>query len=126
MFLLNSRQDHFTAAPSRGRPFSRSYGAILPNSLTEVLPFALVFSTRLPVSVCGTVSLLQRQPDFLGGRTRSLLARRPGITVINRLPPESTYRLNYPTPSLLYSTSWYWNINQLSIAYAFQPRLRPD
>ena len=39
--------------PSRPS-FSRSYGVILPSSLTEVLPFALVFSTRPPVSVCGT------------------------------------------------------------------------
>ncbi len=38
------------------RSFSRSYGSILPNSLTKVLPFPLVFSTRLPVSVCGTVA----------------------------------------------------------------------
>jgi hypothetical protein len=36
------------------RRFSRSYAAILPSSLTRVLPFALVFSTPLPVSVCGT------------------------------------------------------------------------
>ena len=36
------------------RPFSRSYGANLPSSLTRVLPIALVFSTRLPVSDCGT------------------------------------------------------------------------
>ena len=36
------------------RPFSRSYGAMLPSSLTRVLPIALVFSTRPPVSVCGT------------------------------------------------------------------------
>ena len=35
-------------------PLSRSYGANLPSSLTKVLPFALVFSTHLPVSVCGT------------------------------------------------------------------------
>ncbi len=35
-------------------PFSRSYGCILPNSLTKVLPIALHFSCRLPVSVCGT------------------------------------------------------------------------
>ena len=40
------------------RSFSRSYGSILPNSLTKVLPFPLVFSTRLPVSVCGTVTLV--------------------------------------------------------------------
>jgi hypothetical protein len=39
------------------RPFSRSYGANLPSSLTRVLPIALVFSTRLPVSDCGTVTL---------------------------------------------------------------------
>ncbi len=38
------------------RPFSRSYGANLPSSLTRVLPIALVFSTRLPVSVYGTVT----------------------------------------------------------------------
>ena len=36
------------------RPFSRSYGAMLPSSLTRVLPIALVCSTRLPVSDCGT------------------------------------------------------------------------
>ena len=61
MFLVNSRLGRFTAAPSSsiprrnvtllGRPFSRSYGAILPSSLTRVLPIALVFSTCLPVSV---------------------------------------------------------------------------
>ena len=49
-----------------GRPFSRSYGAILPNSLTEVLPFPLVFSTRLPVSVCGTVTQVSLEA-FLDG-----------------------------------------------------------
>ena len=37
-----------------GRSFSRSYGSILPSSLTRVLPITLVFSTRPPVSVCGT------------------------------------------------------------------------
>ena len=38
-----------------GCPFSRSYGAILPSSLTKVLSFTVVFSTHLPVSVYGTV-----------------------------------------------------------------------
>ncbi len=37
-----------------GHAFSRSYGVILPSSLTRVLPIALVYSTRPPVSVCGT------------------------------------------------------------------------
>ena len=59
MFLLNSRLGLFTAAPSGfntlpERPFSRSYGAILPSSLTRVIPRTLGFSPRLPVSVCGT------------------------------------------------------------------------
>jgi hypothetical protein len=35
-------------------PFSRSYGVILPSSLTRVLPRALEFSSHPPVSVCGT------------------------------------------------------------------------
>ena len=39
---------------TRERPFSRSYGAILPSSLTMDHPITLVFSTRLPVSDCGT------------------------------------------------------------------------
>ena len=37
--------------------FSRSYGVILPNSLTIVLPFALGFSPHPPVSVYGTGTL---------------------------------------------------------------------
>ena len=64
VFLVNSRQGPFTAAQEcfrrealhpLGRSFSQSYGSILPSSLTRVLPLALVSSTRLPVSVCGTV-----------------------------------------------------------------------
>ena len=54
MFLLNSCLGQFSAAWSPRRPFSRSYGAILPNSLTMLLPPALGFSPHLPVSVCGT------------------------------------------------------------------------
>ena len=37
-----------------GRSFSRSYGSILPSSLTRVISLALVFSTCPPVSVWGT------------------------------------------------------------------------
>src|SRR5690606_27915398 len=40
--------------PYTRHPFSRSYGVILPSSLTRVLPRALGSSPRLPVSVCGT------------------------------------------------------------------------
>ncbi len=40
--------------PLKKHPFSRSYGVILPSSLTRVLSITLGFSPRLPVSVCGT------------------------------------------------------------------------
>lgn len=53
MFLVNSRLGLFSAAPrcfpreavhTRGRPFSRSYGANLPSSLTRTHPSTLVLS----------------------------------------------------------------------------------
>ena len=58
VFLLNSRLGLFTAACSRRRPLSRSYGANLPSSLTTLLPLALEYSSLLPVSVCGTGTLV--------------------------------------------------------------------
>ena len=36
------------------RPFSRSYGSILPSSLAMNLSSSLEYSSQLPVSVCGT------------------------------------------------------------------------
>ena len=62
MFLVNSRfslvSAAFSANPrgvSRVRPpFSRSYGGILPNSLTTIHSIASVFSTSPPESVWGT------------------------------------------------------------------------
>ncbi len=65
MFLVNSRLGLFTAPPLRGDPFSRSYGVILPSSLARVLSSALVSSTHLPVSVCGTVIYATPYEDFL-------------------------------------------------------------
>ena len=64
MFLVNSRLDHFTA-PSESSlnghhqrdPFSRSYGARLPSSLTRFLSRALVYSTFPPVSVLVRLSI---------------------------------------------------------------------
>ena len=44
----------FVLTHAREQPFSRSYGFILQSSLTRVISRALVFSTCLPVSVCGT------------------------------------------------------------------------
>ncbi|RGE06683.1 hypothetical protein DXC33_17790 [Clostridiaceae bacterium TF01-6] len=44
----------FSAARSLWHPLSRSYGVILPSSLTMLLPPALGFSPHPPVSVYGT------------------------------------------------------------------------
>ena len=57
MFLVNSCLDLFTAACRSRHPFSRSYGVILPSSLTIVRSLTLGFSPHLPVSVCGTGTL---------------------------------------------------------------------
>ena len=54
VFLLNSCLDLFYAPRVNEDPLSRSYGVSLPNSLTMNLPSALVYSTRLRVSVYGT------------------------------------------------------------------------
>jgi hypothetical protein len=49
--------------------------------------------------------------------------------------PFNTLRAWHPNPITGWSTMlrpliaphrWFWNINQMSIAYAFRPRLRPD
>ena len=50
----------------QGHPLSRTYGAILQSSLTTVLPSALVYSTRLPVSVLVRSTMLQPLEAFLG------------------------------------------------------------
>ena len=54
MFLLNSCLSLFSAACFHRHPLSLSYGAILPSSLTMLLPPALGFSPHPPVSVYGT------------------------------------------------------------------------
>ena len=55
----------FSAAWSPRHSFSRSYGVILPSSLTMLLPSALGFSPHLPVSVYGT-GTVQTIAAFLG------------------------------------------------------------
>jgi len=76
---------------TRGHPFSRSYGVNLPNSLTKVSSFTLVYSTHPPVSVCGTGT----DPSLFRG-----FSWQPGtVTSALRLPftprpPEAVF----PTP----------------------------
>src|SRR6185503_18453450 len=77
--------------------FSRSYGTILPSSLTRVLPIALVFSTCPPVSV-----LVRARPfsldAFLGGMasgTSPMRARHPVSALMGDGFP---YHPAYPVP----------------------------
>ena len=75
MFLVNSRNPRFTATSPSSKSksyhqarhtFFQSYGVNLPSSLARVLSRALVFSTRLPESVCGTVTKDAPREAFLG------------------------------------------------------------
>jgi hypothetical protein len=61
-----------------GRPFSRSYGANLPSSLTAGLSSTSVCSTSPPVSVCGTVT-----PHLARGFSRRFVLNAFGVG----LPP---------------------------------------
>ena len=90
MFLVNSRFYLFSAASSRRHPFSRSYEVILPSSLTRVLSFVLGFSPRLPVSVCGTGTMMlpssfscQREipgfATFFRSASHTILSRRTSL-----------------------------------------------
>jgi hypothetical protein len=122
-----------------GRSFSRSYGAILPSSLTRVISITLVFSTCPPVSVLVRARVLSLEA-FLGGMasgTRRLEASwhrvsgyaTPHFTgaAPTRLPQDD-HRLGSPSlprpPIGQTRTTWYRNINLLAIDYAFRPRLR--
>ncbi len=141
MFLINSRRSRFTETPSsvnhRGHPLSRTYGAILQSSLTSVLPSALDYSSRLPVSVLVRSPKLQPLEAFLG---------RPSddIPNINEVGPHLwLMRADFPIPHLgrvhghFYSYrsprtcrpsigphEWRRNVDLLSIGYAFRPHLR--
>ena len=128
----------FTLHVSR-HPLSLSYGAKLPSSLTRVLPFALVYCTRLPVSVCGTGTLksslrgFSRQP---GLTTSAKKARNRASAQSVDLPADlNAYTLTPAQPIAGWSTClrpliahsrWFRNINRMSITYACRPQLRPD
>ena len=139
MFLINSCLGLFTATYLRRLPFSRSYGVILPSSLTRVLPFVFEFSSRLPVSVCGTgtfslFSNFSRQCRFEDFSTnfdphQTNPLHRTYFTIrqdpfLRRAFPSA--RFLYLPVSLLHlgDYRWYRNFNLLSIIYVFRPRLR--
>ena len=97
-----------------GPSFSRSYGGILPSSLTTVLSIALVFSTRPPELVWGTGTVPTNNDAFLGSMgsvTSSLSTRhhvsgcmRPGFTwssPYTLTPRQPTLGFTYPPASRL-------------------------
>ena len=90
-----------------GSSFSRSYGGILPSSLTIVLPIALVFSTRPPVSVWGTGTVLTRCWAFLDSMGSVTSTNRLGITSQSSWPqlssgPSYTLTRGLPSPRFTY------------------------
>ena len=139
MFLVNSCLNLFTAACRCRHPFSRSYGVILPSSLTIVRSLTLGFSPHLPVSVCGTGTLdltsgfsWQREisrfssfasPSQLCLGCTDLPIHQPHCLDAVKPTPRSTYPSASPRRSN--DPWWYRNLCLLSIAYSFRSRLRP-
>ena len=115
MFLVNSCLGLFTAAGVIRRPFSRSYGANLPSSLTTLLPLALGFSPHLPVSVCGTGTL---SSPFLATDHR-------GLPYLFSVPFARVNQRPGPARSMcqLLLIRWLRNFNRMCIDYASRPRL---
>src|SRR3954451_3771443 len=87
-----------------GRSFSRSYGAILPISLTRVISITLVFSTCPPVSVLVRArTVLPRGFSRRYGVRHSPAFRQAGIAPrrneLPDLPGSSGYTLTPAQPS---------------------------
>ena len=107
MFLVNSRYP-LVCVPHIWLPkykalLSRSYESNLPSSFNIVLSNALVFSTYPPVSVWGTVYMLELFPGT----------------------PQLRLQSNKETQTLAFvTTSRPRNINLVPIDYGFRPRLR--
>jgi hypothetical protein len=131
VFLVNSHNPHFSATtPRSGRSdlhaerhtFSRSYGVILPSSLTRVLSRALGYSPRPPESVCGTDTKGALYAAFLGSlgspsvseqvRTSSPLGYASHRLSLSG-PGSSSYGLEHGIPSavpgLPFSVPAYFN-----------------
>ena len=112
---------------------------MLPNSLTKVPPFALVFSTHLPVSVCGTVTQVSPLSGFSRQPGSATYASGARIRTSARAADFPTAFFTYVlTPALPFAgwltcllprlapPGWFRNVDRISIAYAFRPQLRTD
>ena len=151
MFVVNSRLGFSSVAGPgsdrrglhRFRPsFSRSYGCNLQSSLTRVFPRTLGSSPCLPVSVSVRAQFVSLEA-FLGSVVR--LASAPlssclpvtsrlftrGICLPCSLPASTRSSIRAPKlpPASLHHSNdslRYWNVCQLSIAYACCLGLGPD
>ena len=128
----------FTVPALRRDPFSLSYGAILPSSLTRFLSRALVHYTLPPVSVL--VRIPTRSLEAFPGSpaSHSSGSKLPSSSPFGLDPADLPAKPAYgfkraihqaavlATFSLHRSNSHrkYGNINPLSIGYAFRPDLR--
>ena len=105
--MVNSRHHLVCATPQKlpleGSPFFRSYGCNLPSSFRTVLSSALVYSTCPPVSVWGTVLMVELFPGCPTSPSQSNKREQVSATVTTTRPT---------------------NINVVPIDYAFLPRLR--
>ena len=154
VFLLNSRLGLFTATSRRSgsqslhdprHPFSRSYGARLPSSLTRVLSITLGHlppPTRVGLRYGRSSLSCEAFLDSVGSAESPRVAPQlpPLLSLTSRwicLPAHAydqgrTMSNGHARPTLLCpplgltKSKRYWNVDQLSIAYASRPRLRPD
>ncbi len=121
-------------------PFSRSYGVILPSSLTRVLSLTLGFSPHLPVSVCGTGAFFLARGFSWQCGIRNFGTIFPSLSQLSLhgdkdLPhhqpncldahiQQCAYPILLRPPIAQTEERRYRNFNLLSIAYAYRPRLR--
>ena len=98
--------------------FSRSYGVILPSSLTTLLPMALGFSPHLPVSVCGTGAF--HIPHTFSRHSSQIL---PYFNFSPLRPGRPAPGLSYTNVSVYLNLRRLRNIYRMCIDYAFRPRL---
>ena len=150
MFLLNSRLTRFTAAGLGSgciastyyrHPLSRSYGVILPSSLTVNHSSILGYSPRPPVSDYGTVtscplprgfSWQRASPALCGARGplwRRCSANRADLPTRQRLPPYIATTMRRQACSCVppwdqTDMTWYGNVDPFPIGYASRPHLR--
>ena len=141
--MLNSRLGLFLrlsrACTLTEHPFSRSYGVILPSSLTRVLSITLGsllaylcrFAVRAPLTsleaFLGSVESGTSLLHFARHHSSALwetVCLFPSLTCLDADIQYRAYPILLRPPIAQMVRRWYRNINLLSIAYAFRPRLR--